>query len=352
MASLVVVGACYLDTILTVPYYPHEDEKLRAESLSKRRGGNGPNTLELLAQLTTARHRLGALSLLLCSVLPSKRSPAVDLIKASLGPAVDLSTCIYREGWTEAASSYIIQSVGSGSRTLVNYNDLPEMSLKEFEHVSEKVGPTGTWYHFEGRIPDVTLGCIRHLRRKSPDITVSVEIEKAGRVGLEELAVEADVIFYSQSWAKEVGCTPAWHHVLESRATQLLICTVYSTVPIRSIDSITMSTKKDMRRIDLVIPYLPPQDEAKPDFSSTFTSTMPMAAMFTRNRAIGWVALLTSLLNWLGETRAQKATQSTPGYLSFGMAVLALGVTYLPLFLPPAPNSRANAPVASALPTP
>ena len=37
-------------------------------------------------------------------------------------------------------------------------------------------------------------------------------------------------------------------------------------------------------------------------------------------------SLMTSLLNWLGETPAQKNSQGTPGYLSFGMAVLAVGV--------------------------
>lgn len=31
-------------------------------------------------------------------------------------------------------------------------------------------------------------------------------------------------------------------------------------------------------------------------------------------------SLMTSLLNWMGETPAQKSTASTPGYLSFGMA--------------------------------
>ncbi|OAP54617.1 hypothetical protein AYL99_11065 [Fonsecaea erecta] len=111
-----------------------------------------------------------------------------------------------------------------------------------------------------------------------------------------------------------------------------------------------MSTKKDMRRADLVIPYVEPKDEKPTDFSSTLTSTMPMAAMFTRNRLLGWFSLLTALLNWLGETPAQRQSPSgTPGYMAFGMAVLAVGVTYMPLFLPPPPNARAPAaPVPAA----
>lgn len=79
-----------------------------------------------------------------------------------------------------------------------------------------------------------------------------------------------------------------------------------------------MSTKKDMRRPDLsefhlfiepavavavavavadlspkVIPYqLPAAKEASSDISGTLGSTMPMAAMFTRNKFIGWYVVL------------------------------------------------------------
>lgn len=64
----------------------------------------------------------------------------------------------------------------------------------------------------KGRIPETTLACIRHLRRVSPRSTISVEVEKPNRDGLDALAAEADAVFYSRSWA-EVGelpptCTP------------------------------------------------------------------------------------------------------------------------------------------------
>jgi hypothetical protein len=48
----------------------------------------------------------------------------------------------------------------------------------------------------------VTLQCIRRLRHQRPDCQVSVEVEKPGRDGLEELAAEADVVFYSKTWAQ------------------------------------------------------------------------------------------------------------------------------------------------------
>ncbi|KAK4608993.1 hypothetical protein CLAFUW4_14737 [Fulvia fulva] len=101
-----------------------------------------------------------------------------------------------------------------------------------------------------------------------------------------------------------------------------------------------MATKKDMRRDDLIVPYMPPEDSKdNQDFQSTMTSTLPMAAIFTRNKMLGWTAVLFAIQQWLSESPAQKAAASSPAYLSVGMAALSLGVGYMPLFLPPAPGA-------------
>ncbi|KAJ5296655.1 Ubiquitin-conjugating enzyme [Penicillium atrosanguineum] len=95
-----------------------------------------------------------------------------------------------------------------------------------------------------------------------------------------------------------------------------------------------MASNKDMRRADLAIPYVePPKSSSDADISSTMSSTMPMAAMFTRNRMIGWVSFVFSLQSWLGESEDQKKTASTPAYMT--PLVMALVVTYFPLFMPP-----------------
>ncbi|CEJ92160.1 hypothetical protein VHEMI07828 [[Torrubiella] hemipterigena] len=114
------------------------------------------------------------------------------------------------------------------------------------------------------------------------------------------------------------------------------------------------STQKDMRREDLIVPYQQPVKQSDAgDMSSTISSTMPMAAMFTRNKYVGWAGLIFSLQSWLGEGEAQKANASAPGYFGVMMSVMALGVTYMPLFMP-APaglkgtGTEAPAPVAPA----
>ncbi|PWY86901.1 pfkB family kinase [Aspergillus heteromorphus CBS 117.55] len=227
--SLVAIGACYVDTILTTPYYPGEDEKLRASSISRRRGGNCPNTLEVLQQLIA--HNLSAenISLDLIAVLPAKLSIASQQIQSAFEPHVRLAHCIYRENVTEPASSYIIKSQSSGSRTIVNYNALPEMTEKEFINIADRLGPRASWFHFEGRTPGVTLSCILYLRQKYQSVKISVEVEKPGRPGLQELAEEADVVFYSKSWAEGNGYHTPEECILQqsavARKASLLCCT-------------------------------------------------------------------------------------------------------------------------------
>ncbi|KAJ5824972.1 hypothetical protein N7447_007312, partial [Penicillium robsamsonii] len=231
--TLVAIGACYLDTILTTPHYPGEDEKLRASKISRRRGGNCPNTLEVLGQLLQYGPSNAESSLNLITVLPSKTSVASHQIQSSLGDMVRLDSCIYRETFNEPASSYIIASQVTGSRTIVNYNELPEMTSTEFVSAVESLravtDPDRPWFHFEGRAPDVTLECIHYIRSHFPGAEISVEVEKPGRPGLQELADEADVVLYSKGWAQYYGYISAEdclrEQSLKTSRASLLCCT-------------------------------------------------------------------------------------------------------------------------------
>ena len=62
-----------------------------------------------------------------------------------------MSRCIYRPGVEDAASSFVIRSAAAGSRTIVNYNGLEEMSVGEFRGVVEGACAEGeeSWWHFE-----------------------------------------------------------------------------------------------------------------------------------------------------------------------------------------------------------
>jgi ketohexokinase len=147
------------------------------------------------------------------SCLPSKETVATRQIISSFGEGckANFDNCLYRDGHENPASSFIIRNEQTGSRTIVNYNSLPEMNADELRLVVERfcrrMAGTGdeSWWHFEGRIPKEALSCISHLRRDLPNAKISVEVEKPDREGLTELAAKGDVVFYSRTWAEVKG---------------------------------------------------------------------------------------------------------------------------------------------------
>lgn len=56
------------------------------------------------------------------------------------------------------------------------------------------------------------------------------------------------------------------------------------------------------------------------------SSTLPMIAIVSRNKFLGWAAVVFAIQSWLSETPAQKAKSATPGYFSVLMAIMSLGV--------------------------
>ena len=89
------------------------------------------------------------LRLNLVAILPAHSSPASQQVREALEPQVSLEHSIYRESFHEPASSYIIKSAESGSRTIVNYSELPEMTVDEFEGIAGSLVADGCWFHFE-----------------------------------------------------------------------------------------------------------------------------------------------------------------------------------------------------------
>lgn len=205
-----------------MPYFPEEDSKLRATSCSRRRGGNTSNSFEVITQLfDLVTNKIS--EPVLIAVLPSPSSPSIPFIQQSLANStgstrVDLRHCIYRETHIDPISSYIISSEAAGTRTIVNHNELPEMTAEEFDAIATTLVQSAMeddqdqiWFHFEGRIPQTTLTCIQGLRQRythanpKPKLRISVEIEKPRREGLQDLVYEADVVFYSRGWAEAEG---------------------------------------------------------------------------------------------------------------------------------------------------
>ncbi|CAK7567366.1 MAG: hypothetical protein SEPTF4163_005330 [Sporothrix epigloea] len=234
MKHLILTGACYIDTLLDVPCFPNEDDKLRATAAQVRRGGNCPNSIEVLQQLLNRQQETvcddddALFRTHLISVLPARNATATAMIAQSFGAppgaaSPNLDLCLYRPRHSTPASSYILRSAATGSRTIVNHYGLPEMEVREFKDAASQFfvcyrmsAAESSLWHFEGRMPTTTLACIKYLRAQQynhygteKEITISVEVEKPGREGLRDLAAVADIIFYSKSWAEGEGYASA-----------------------------------------------------------------------------------------------------------------------------------------------
>jgi ketohexokinase len=197
-----------------VPHFPKEDTKLRAQTVTRRRGGNTANSLQVLSDILAhsptpkdSNDRKASTNLHIIAVLPDEQSQDAEYIRASI-PKVHVAG-LYRPGQAHAASSMIIQSKRDDTRTIVSHgSDLPEMTstefVEKFRSIAPRVDGSRVWVHFEGRVPDVTGECVGELRkmRGTEWVRISVECEKPERMGLEGAAEEADVVFYSRLWAE------------------------------------------------------------------------------------------------------------------------------------------------------
>jgi ketohexokinase len=197
-----------------VPHFPKEDTKLRAQKVTRRRGGNPANTLEVLSDIL--RHAPSEpyyalpeseIKVHLISVLPDAQSQDAEFIRGSI-PDVQIPG-LWRKSHKQAASSMIIQSKRDDTRTIVSHGgDMPEMTCEEFITelrltVPEQDLGEQAWIHFEGRVPEITTECVRALRGMSGwDFIISVECEKPDRKGLDQAVELADVVFYSKLWAE------------------------------------------------------------------------------------------------------------------------------------------------------
>jgi ketohexokinase len=137
-------------SLYRTPHYPSEDSKLRAQSITRRRGGNCPNSAEVLSQIATPNlgRNLPYRRPLLIATVPDVSSLDYKFIRKSFLD-VNLEHCIVRRGKDEAPKSFIIRSKSTDSRTIVNYNELDEMTVEEFTEIFERICKNVSWWHFE-----------------------------------------------------------------------------------------------------------------------------------------------------------------------------------------------------------
>ncbi|UHD14470.1 PfkB family carbohydrate kinase [Thiocapsa bogorovii] len=189
--SVLGVGIAVLDLVNELEVYPAEDDEIRALAMRRVRGGNVTNSLAVLSQLGHRCRWVGTLG----------DDAAADLILDDLaGRGIEVRDAVRVPGGTTPTSSILLSRAG-GSRTIVHFRDLPELSAEDFGRVSLD---GLAWVHFEGRNPRETARMICRVRDEAPDVPISVELEKH-RPGIEALLHGPQVLLASRGFAGACG---------------------------------------------------------------------------------------------------------------------------------------------------
>ncbi len=226
MARILGVGVATVDIINSLDQYPLEDQKLRINSRSIKRGGNAANSLVILSQLGHQCAFAGTLATDLLATMSTNNGAAnnSDPIRTDFKKYnVDTSLCaISTTGSTP--TSYITLSEKNGSRTIAHYRDLPEFSYNDFLNIDLTYFD---WIHFEGRAIEETHKMLSYAKKNNPKTPLSLEIEKP-RNNIESLFELSDTLFFSQTYATHLGFNDAESFIRQTQKkipSKELICT-------------------------------------------------------------------------------------------------------------------------------
>lgn len=194
MSFMLITGNATLDIANVVDHYPQEDEEMRALHQWVSSGGNAANLSKVLA---AHQHRCD-----FCGVIAQGCDG--DHIFADLAArSVRLTHVVRLPG--SAPVSCITVHRQHGSRTIVHYRDLPELSAEDFCRI-----PVShyDWLHFEGRNVPELAKMLAYTRDNIIDQPVSLEIEKV-REGLEDLIPQVDLVMFPRAYAQAQGFADA-----------------------------------------------------------------------------------------------------------------------------------------------
>lgn len=199
MAQILLTGIATLDIINHVEAYPQEDDEVRALDQELRRGGNAANTASILQQL-------GHHCRLACTLADDLSGQFIHDDISGRGIHYDPALIIEH---ASSPTSYITLNRQTGSRTIVHYRKLDELSARQFQSIKLDAFD---WLHFEGRNIDETEIMMQSARHHSG--IISLEAEKP-RPHIERLFDHASVIMFSRPFAESQGHRQAQSFLLE-----------------------------------------------------------------------------------------------------------------------------------------
>ncbi len=232
---VLLTGISALDIVIVCEKYPKEDEKGKATSHYRQKGGNVANSAEILSRLGTKTSLFSYFE---------KEENGIFVKNKLESHGVDTSLCVVQDK-SGFPTSYCILSKETFSRTVLHSRSKHyEPKFKDFV---DKFGQNlfdYTWFHFEGRsFPDICQ-IIQHvyqqrnnfqgiMSRTSKCFVISAELERVNSKDelLTGVLPYADLVFVSRDFAINLGYSSAVETVSRIKSDQNLRSDVIVIVP-------------------------------------------------------------------------------------------------------------------------
>jgi sugar/nucleoside kinase (ribokinase family) len=212
---VLVIGACGLDRLLTVPAYPTADDKVRTTAYHEIGGGNAANTATAIALLSGASF-LRDKNMNICTKLLSKVGSdyigknAIEELKEA---GVDLSSPLFRigdEGTTTGITTIIVSELEQTRTCLHTPGTCGELTLQDVDvdvdvDMMDEIFEHVVHLHSDARHTDVALLLAREARKRG--ISVSLDVEKdRNSVALDALLEVATMVFTNSNQIEAYLC--------------------------------------------------------------------------------------------------------------------------------------------------
>jgi sugar/nucleoside kinase (ribokinase family) len=197
---VLVIGACGLDRLLTVPAYPTADAKVRTTAYNEIGGGNAANTATAMALLSGASFLRDKNMNIRTKLLTKVGDDYIgkQLIEELKDAGVDLTCPLFRigeKGTTTGITSIIVSELEQTRTCLHTYGTCGELTLQDVASVNmDEIFEHVVHFHSDSRHTDAALVLAREARKRG--IPVSLDVEKdRNTVALDALLEVATIVF-------------------------------------------------------------------------------------------------------------------------------------------------------------
>lgn len=189
---VLVIGACALDRLISVPSYPPADAKILATDYQEQGGGNAANTAHALGLFFSPLTRVKLVTKV------GDDSVGRQLKKELADQGVDVSLAISSPETTSSIATVIVD-VSSHTRTcFFARGTCGILELKDLDQTVDQLLQDVIHVHSDSRFAQVSLHIAREAKKRGIPVTVDVEKDRKTS-DLDELVKIADVLLTNEN---------------------------------------------------------------------------------------------------------------------------------------------------------